>query len=218
VRTPSAVLLDLYDTLVWSEWSSIRDAFAERLGVSTDDLLGAFDRTRVLRGTGAYKSATGDAAVLVEALGMEADPALVAELTELERDRLVTAVHLHEESIPVLRELRGRGVRTALISNCSHATRPVVDRLGLEDEFDAVVLSFEVGSIKPEPAIYLTALDRLNAEPGDAVFVDDQAAYCDGAAAVGIQTRLIARDPAEAARSNGHVVIRDLRALLEDPK
>ncbi len=216
MAAPSAVLIDLYDTLVWSEWSLIRDAFAERLGVSAADLLHAFEQTRDLRGVGAYDDAAGDAAVLVEALGIAPDQALVGELTKLERDRLVTSVHLHEDSIPVLRELRKRGVKTALVSNCSHATRPVVDRLGLEDEFDTVVLSFEVGSLKPEPAIYLAALERLDTAPSDAVFVDDQPAYCDGAAAVGIQARLIARGPTDAAASNGHVVIRDLRTLLDE--
>ena len=52
-----------------------------------------------------------------------------------------------------------------------------------------------------------------------AVFVDDQARYCDGAAALGIGTRLIVRpssNPVEgiAADTNGHAVIRDLHQLL----
>ena len=60
-----------------------------------------------------------------------------------------------------------RGVPTALVSNCSHNTRPIVDRLGLEREFDAVILSFEVGAMKPDPAIYREALARLgDPDPG----------------------------------------------------
>jgi len=95
-----------------------------------------------------------------------------------------------------------------------------VDALGLEDEFDAVLLSFEVRAAKPDPAIYEEALSRLgDPDPEQTVFVDDQARYCDGAAAVGLQTRLIVRDGAHPAEGfgpnpNHHEVIKDLRALL----
>jgi FMN phosphatase YigB (HAD superfamily) len=82
-----------------------------------------------------------------------------------------------------------------------------------------VILSFEVGAAKPSPEIYRAALERLDVRAGDAMFVDDQAAYCDGAAALGIQTALIVRDgatPAEGVSEPGsHRVITDLRALLE---
>ena len=92
--------------------------------------------------------------------------------------------------------------------------------LGLEDEFDTVLLSFEVGAAKPDPAIYKEALARLgDPDAARTVFVDDQARYCDGAAAVGMRTRLIKRDGANPAEGfgpnpNGHEVIKDLRALL----
>ncbi len=114
--------------------------------------------------------------------------------------------------------LRERGVRTALVSNCSNATRPIVEQLGLPALFDAVILSFEVGVRKPEPGIYQAALRRSDAEPPDAVFVDDQTSYCDGARALGIDTRLIVRDGAQPAEgfapsTNGHPVITDLTSL-----
>jgi putative hydrolase of the HAD superfamily len=94
-----------------------------------------------------------------------------------------------------------------------------VEQLGLPARFDAVILSFEVRVRKPEPGIYLAALKAIDADPTDAVFVDDQTAYCDGARALGIDTRLIVRDGAEPAEgfapsTNGHTVIKDLTALL----
>jgi HAD superfamily hydrolase (TIGR01509 family) len=109
-------------------------------------------------------------------------------------------------------------VRTALISNCSYNTRPFVDGLGLEKELDAVILSFEAGAAKPDARIYRLALEKVGGiAPERAVFVDDQTAYCDGAAALGIDTRLIVRprEPLEGfGHANGHVVIEDLTALL----
>jgi putative hydrolase of the HAD superfamily len=219
--TPAAVLIDLYDTLVWGEWPLLRADIAARLAVPSEVLQAAYDRTRPARGVGTAPSEEEDMAGVLGALDREPDPALIAELLELERSSLVLRVHLFEDSIPVLREFRRRGARTAVVSNCSRSTRPVVDRLGLEDEVDAVVLSCEVGAVKPDPAIYRTALDRLGAIPAEAAYVDDQSVYCDGATALGMRTFLIRREgltdpPSGSAISAivGHQVIGDLTQLL----
>jgi len=105
------------------------------------------------------------------------------------------------------------------VSNCDHSTRPIVDELGLEREADAVVLSFEVGVAKPDPGIYRAALDALGARPEEAVFVDDQAWYCEGAEAIGIRSFMIAREDAAPAEGFGaagdRAVVHDLRSLLD---
>jgi HAD superfamily hydrolase (TIGR01509 family) len=219
VNEVRAVLLDLYDTLAWTEWPRMRLELEEWLGVERRDLLRAFDRSRPQRSTGAFGSAEGDLAAILEALGMRAEPELVRELAARTTTFLETGVHLWEDSVPVMRELRRRGLATAIVSNCDHSTRPVVERLGLYDEVNVVILSFEVGAAKPSPEIYRRALEWLSVEAGDALFVDDQAAYCDGAAALGTQTVLIVREgaaPAEGVTEPGdHRVITDLRALLQ---
>lgn len=218
---PAAVLLDLYDTLVESDWTAWHGAMAERLGVDAGVLRSAFDVTRPARSVGAYPDVEAEMGAIVEATGVEPPDDLVRELAAMEFEFMSTRVRLHDDALPVVRALRSRGVATALVSNCSHNTTPVVDRLALADELDALILSFEVGARKPQPAIYLAALDALGGvAPADAVFVDDQVPFCDGAAAVGIGTRLIVRrespPPLEgwATHANGHRVIADLTALL----
>jgi putative hydrolase of the HAD superfamily len=218
---PTAALIDLYDTLVEGDWSTLRAGLSQRLGIDARVLYDAFAITRAARNEGRYADEEADMAAVVQATGIEPDPDLVRELASLEFEFQRTGVRMHTESIDVLRGLRERGVKTALVSNCQHSTRATVERLGLEDEMDAIVLSFELGARKPQPAIYRAALDALGAKSGEAVFVDDQAAYCDGAARLGIATRLILRpgaDPPEgiSVDTNGHRVIRNLRALLED--
>jgi putative hydrolase of the HAD superfamily len=210
-----AVLLDLYDTLVWSEWPQLRALIERRTGVSGPRLLDAFDDTRSERATGAYGSMEGDLAVVLESSGMEPDDALVRDLAELITRFLERGVHLWDESLPVMRELRSRGLRTAIVSNCDHGTRPVVERLELAREADAVILSFEVGVAKPDAGIYRTALDAVGSAPDEAVFVDDQTTYCDGAAALGIEAFLLIREDGKAPDPTGHRVIRDLRSLLD---
>jgi putative hydrolase of the HAD superfamily len=210
-----AVLLDLYDTVARTRWGRFSERVAEELGVAKADLYRAYEVTRSARAIGTFRSQEGDMAAVVAAAGVEPSPDLIARLVTMELGFIETGVELWEDSLPVVEELRRRGVGTAVISNCSHSTRPIVDRLGLEDAFDAVVLSFEVGAHKPDPAIYLEALRRLGNPPAErSVFVDDQVAYCDGAAALGLRTLLIAREDGDPLGADGHRVIRDLRSLL----
>ena len=213
-----AVLLDLYDTIVWSEWFRLRDAIAARIGDEMEAvrLQKAFEQTRPARGVGTFGSVEGDMAAVLEAAAVPYDPTLVDELVELESTHLANGVHLYDDAFPVLASLRERGVKTALVSNCSHSTRPVVERLGLDSAFDRVVLSFEVHAMKPEPAIYRGALEQLGGvPPGRAVFVDDQPPYCDGATATGMDARLILRANEDVpADLLGHQVVTDLRWLL----
>jgi HAD superfamily hydrolase (TIGR01509 family) len=214
-----AALLDLYDTLAWSDWPALRELLEERTELTTRELLDALDETRHARGVGAYGSMEADLRAVLRAAGREPDAALVGELAWLIEGFLSTGVHLWDDSIPVLRALRGRGIGTAIVSNCDHGTRPVIDRLGLAEEADSIVLSFEAGVAKPDPGIYLAALDALGARPKEAVFVDDQARYCDGAAQLGIATFIVLREgaaPGEGVSDpGGHRVIRDLRSLLD---
>jgi len=216
-----AVLLDLYDTLVWSDWLTWQRRLAERLGLAPEVIADAYDATRPDRSLGAYNDAHADLASVLMAARVISSPDLLVELGALEREVLIDTVRLYDDSLEVVRALRANGSKVALVSNCSWNTGPIVDRLGLDAEFDALVLSFEVGVMKPAPAIYRTALERVgDPEPPAAVFVDDQVTYCDGAAAVGLDTCLILR-PEEALKgrptsTHGHRVIEDLTPLLAE--
>jgi HAD superfamily hydrolase (TIGR01509 family) len=213
-----AVLLDLYDTIVWSEWFRLRDAIAARIGndMEADQLQKAFELTRPARGVGSFGSVEGDMVAVLQAADVPYDVTLVDELVELERAHLANGVHLYDDVMPVLASLRERGVKTALVSNCSHSTLPVVERLGLDVAFDRVVLSFEVRAMKPDPAIYRATLDQLGSVvPERGVFVDDQPTYCEGATAVGLDARLILRKNEDVpADQRGHQVVTDLGWLL----
>ena len=215
-----AVLFDLYDTFVWSRWGELSDHVADRLGLDRSTLHAAYDRTRPARSIGAYGSDEGDMSAIVGAAGVEPDPDLIRELTDHERAFLRDGgITLYEDSLEVAAELRARGTKTALVSNCSHSTIAVVEHLGLADVLDVLVLSVTAGVAKPDAGIYRAALEGVGATADRAVFVDDQSRYCDGAAALGIDTRLILRPssrPAEGVSSdtNGHRIITDLHALL----
>jgi putative hydrolase of the HAD superfamily len=212
-----AVLLDLYDTVARTHWGGFSERVAAEIGIEKRHLYRAYELTREARAVGTFGDQEGDMTAVVEATGIDPVPELIERLVAMEREFTQTGVELWEDSLPVVAELRARGVKTALVSNCSHSTRPIVDRLGLEDSFDAILLSFEVGAHKPQPEIYRAALRRLGVDPERSVFVDDQPDYCDGAAAIGIVPYLIVRGEDDLPPVDGHRVIRDLRPLLSLP-
>ena len=89
-----------------------------------------------------------------------------------------------ETMVEAVRAARSAGVRTGLISNSWGLG--IYDRLDSTEIFDVAVISGEVGLHKPQPEIYLLACERLEVEPGEAVFVDDLRENCAGAEAVGM--------------------------------
>ena len=129
--TYDAVLFDLYDTVAWSDWQTWQGGFADLLDISHDAMGRAFGQTRAARSVGANPDIEADLTAVIRAADVDPEPDLVAEVLQLEREMGVS-VRLYEDSLEVVSALRARGTPTALVSNCSHNTRPIVDRLGLE--------------------------------------------------------------------------------------
>jgi HAD superfamily hydrolase (TIGR01509 family) len=72
-----------------------------------------------------------------------------------------------------------------LLSNAPPSRRIDLKRLALEQFFDPIIISSEVGKGKPDPAVYRLAEHRAGVCPEDIVFVDDKEEYLDGARAGG---------------------------------
>ena len=100
-------------------------------------------------------------------------------------------------------DFRARGGRTALLSNgVPEVMQRVAAERRLDDYFDVVVVSYEVGWTKPDPRIYRHCLDRLGVSAESALFVDDRLENIEGAAREGIQTLHFTGDASiEALRS-----------------
>lgn len=80
--------------------------------------------------------------------------------------------------------------KTAMLSNVS-GRRSLDERFGpgeLDQLFDVVVASGDVGFEKPSPHIYTMTAEKLQVEPSECLFIDDIQAFCDAAEAVGMQS------------------------------
>jgi len=190
-----ACLIDVYDTILTSPFVQRMESITQPLGIGIGDWLAEWDKMREDRDRGKLTVAASIARTL-PVFGIEPDPALVADLSRRDVESAQTQTQLCEDTVPFLEWLRSRGVLTALVSNCEDTTRARLEYLGIVPLVDAVILSCEVGSVKPYPEIYVTALDELGVAAVDAVFIDDQPTYCVGAEAVGIRPIQIARGEA----------------------
>jgi putative hydrolase of the HAD superfamily len=99
--------------------------------------------------------------------------------------RLFGGVGPDERMLDAVRRAGEAGIRCGLISN-SWGAGLEYDEGMLEELFDAVVISGDVGMHKPEPEIFLLGAERIGVPPGECVFVDDLRENCAGAEAVGM--------------------------------
>jgi len=100
------------------------------------------------------------------------------------------------------RALRGAGYRTGLVTNNIEAFREGWRGLIPVDElFDSIIDSSEVGMRKPDPAIYHLALERVDVRAERAVFVDDYPGNIHAAERLGMLGILVEDDPSEALAS-----------------
>jgi HAD superfamily hydrolase (TIGR01509 family) len=91
----------------------------------------------------------------------------------------------YPDTAGVLKGLHRQGIRTAVVSNIAFDVRPAFQAIGATDHVDEFVLSFEVGAIKPDAAIFDAALTRLGVQPARAVMVGDSDEADGGARALG---------------------------------
>ena len=194
-----ACLIDVYDTILKSSFVPRMESVIEPLGIAIGDWLAEWDKMREDRDRGRLTIAASFARAL-PAFGIEPDPELVEDLSRRDVEYLRAYTRLCDDTVPFLTWLRSNGRLIALVSNCADTTRAQLDYLGIIPLVDAVVLSCEVGSVKPYPEMYVTALEELGVAAVDAVFIDDQPTFCVGAEAVGIRPIQIVR-----GETNGYV-------------
>ena len=120
-------------------------------------------------------------------------------IRELVREDAMSWARLNERMVAWLRALVAAGIPTGILSNMARDTWELVG-----SRFDGLgslttTLSFELGVVKPEPAIYLHCLDALGVAPTEAVFVDDRRENVEAARELGMRAFVFEGEDALAA-------------------
>jgi HAD superfamily hydrolase (TIGR01509 family) len=180
-----AVLFDWGQTLVHFEWDDELVVAAHHAALGKDDPEFTARWREAVFGDHGHRPYEE----LLRDLGV-ADPAafIDAEFAAWNPARTVLA-----SGQALLESLRSRGVKTGVVANAwpdpPRIVRAQAEELGLAAYLDVFVLAQEVGVRKPDPAIFMRALDELGVEPENAMFVGDSLPVdVQGAANVGMTT------------------------------
>lgn len=89
-------------------------------------------------------------------------------------------------AIELLDAARANGIPVCLLSNIAMDPRPRLDEIGLLEKLDEVVLSYEVGLVKPDPKIFELSAKRLGLPPEECLMIGDTPGVDDGGASAGM--------------------------------
>jgi putative hydrolase of the HAD superfamily len=131
--------------------------------------------------------------LIIRGMGGDADSARACAADMVARWMQHENFTLYDDVLPVLEELRRRGLKLGLVSNGERDLDEFVLHHALDVE--VAIGSRAFGRTKPHPSIFAAALERLGVEPGDAAMVGDS--YADdieGARALGMRAFLLDRD------------------------
>jgi putative hydrolase of the HAD superfamily len=198
----AAVVFDLFGTLVHefprAEWDAWLDTAAAVVEADRDAFHAAWSATAIDRQTGRAGDVEENLRTVAARAGAWPSDAQIAEVLDSRAAMYRTWFVPRTGAAEILRELRERGTPTALISMCAPDTPALWRASPLAGLVDVEVFSCEVGMRKPDPEIYLLAIERLRVEPSACLYVGDGSyGELTGASAVGMRAVLI-RDPAEA--------------------
>lgn len=164
------IIFDCFGVLTEDGWLAFLGRYATK---ETEDELGLINH-QYDRGQVSFKEFVAEVAAITGV-----DQAIVHKMVG-------TAIHPNYRLLEYIKELRTRGFSIGLLSNVGVSLSSILPHEFIE-QFDTITLSYEVGAIKPEPAIFEAHLSKTGNLPEETVFVDDREVNCVGAKALGIQ-------------------------------
>ncbi len=177
-----AVIFDMGGVLVRTEDKAPRTRLAERYGLTyaeIDDLV--FNSETSGRATVGEISAREHWKFVCSSLNYP--PERYQELFA----EFYAGDALDLELVNYIRSLRPR-YKTAMLSNAHDDLRAyLIEHWGIEDAFDEIFVSAELGLRKPDARIYQAALKSLQVKPEEALFVDDVLENVEAARSLGMQ-------------------------------
>lgn len=116
---------------------------------------------------------------------------LTKEYHELDKKALRSIKPKDRETRNVLLELKKKGYKIAVLSDTPHTKSQkefILELVGLDDLFDEISVSSEIGHTKPNKEAYLAVLNYFRAKPSEVVFVAHDKDELVGAKKLGIKT------------------------------
>ena len=169
-----AVIFDMYETLITHYTTDLyfSEDMARDAQVEYEDFYRIWKGTDADRTLGKMTFREVIKRILVEnnAWSQEKLDLIIKKRTET-KEKLFEK--LHPEIISMLEEIKAKGMKIALISNCFDEEAAVIRKSILAPYFDVICLSCELGMRKPEEGIFSKCLEELNLSPKECVYCGD---------------------------------------------
>jgi|SRR3989344_2171515 len=199
-----AILFDLDNTLY--EYEPIHqealkktyDVLKKEIKISFNEFLKLFKLSkseiqRELAGTASSHNRVLYFQRLIEKTHNTIDPDIVLKLYDSYWNTFLKSIKLRDGVLHTLRKLKEMKIKTAIVSDLTtNIQLKKMSKLGIKDYIDVLVTSEEAGNEKPNPVMFLLALNKLNVLPSDAIMVGDNPINdIEGGNAVGLDTVLL---------------------------
>jgi len=193
----TAVIFDFYGTLTpvstAQAWVDHTSRLAVLLGVEPEALARALDESYPERATGAMGNVRQTLQTLATRLGAPLTEDRLDQACRLRQGIQESLFRLRPEALPVVGQLRARGLRIGLVSDCTSELPAAWPRLPLAALVDAPMFSCVEGTRKPDPRLFRAAAERLAADPAACLYVGDGGGReLTGSTAVGMRAVLLA--------------------------
>jgi len=179
--TIRAIFFDFGGVIVRTEYQAPRQHLADELGMEYEDL-----EKLVFAGPSSIRASLGEISDKEHWAEVTKRLRRSASETEAIREEFFAGDVVDRGIVEFLRSLRPR-YHVGLISNAWPDLRDYIIKQKFDDAFDHMVISGEVGVMKPEPRIYQIALEQAGVSPNEAVFVDDFIENIEGCEALGMR-------------------------------
>ena len=162
-----AVFFDLGGVIVRTEYQAPRQRLAEQFGMDYDDI----DKI-VFGSASAARASVGEVTEEEHWQNVMKTLKLPASEAQRVKSEFFGGDIIDRTLLEFLRSLKPK-YKVGAISNAWSGLRQYMEREKFADVFDAIVISAEVGAVKPSAEIYRKALKQFEVSPNEAVFVDD---------------------------------------------
>ncbi|MBK8619288.1 MAG: HAD family phosphatase [Anaerolineales bacterium] len=188
-----AIFFDFGGVIMRTEYQSPRQKLAERFNMDYDEI----DKA-VFGSDSARRASLGE--ITEEKHWAEIAKRFKQPASEMQafRDMFFGGDVIDRSLVETIRSLRGN-FHTGLISNAWSGLREFITKENVIDVFETVVISAEVGVVKPSAGIYELALKQANVKADEAVFVDDMPVNIEACEKVGMKGILF-NDPQESLK------------------
>jgi putative hydrolase of the HAD superfamily len=186
-----AVFFDFGGVIMRTEYQSPRQKLAERFNMDYDEM----DRA-VFGSDSARRASLGEITEDAHWAAVLKRFKQPASEMQVFRNNFFGGDVIDRKLVEYIRSLRGK-FHTGMISNAWSGLREFITKENIIDIFDTVIISAEIGVVKPSAKIYQIALDQAKVGADEAVFVDDMPLNIEACEKVGMKGILF-NDPEES--------------------